>query len=272
MLENVKLGGLQTMDKFYTINCLTDNLDMGNIMISLSKQGIILTQSCMVFRDELKELGINVLNKSNVSYSLEWTDQSLTKEDIMLKLKEDYNIELLEIKASLNLARIVNNIINNRDTFNYQYLTEELLNIGDSKLSMELKIKDYLNRIESDNRTLLITDPFLFKGTEKEKDFLVNILKESKSKNIITYTQSSDGFDEIHKKLEKEGMNLKSYVTTKIHDRFWICPESKKGFVLGTSLNGIGRKLALINDIKANDVYEILSLIKSDAFKAKAIE
>ncbi|MBR1437503.1 MAG: hypothetical protein IJ587_03100 [Synergistaceae bacterium] len=38
------------------------------------------------------------------------------------------------------------------------------------------------------------------------------------------------------------------------HDRFWLCPESKRGFCMGTSLNGIGKKIWRADMLEQDEV------------------
>lgn len=42
------------------------------------------------------------------------------------------------------------------------------------------------------------------------------------------------------------------------HDRFWIS-DRKKGFYTGTSFNGVGKRIALINLLSPDDVTEIIT-------------
>lgn len=45
--------------------------------------------------------------------------------------------------------------------------------------------------------------------------------------------------------------------TDDFHDRFWIS-NRKKGFYTGTSFNGIGKRISLINLLSEDDVTEII--------------
>lgn len=54
-------------------------------------------------------------------------------------------------------------------------------------------------------------------------------------------------------------------VSDDFHDRFWIADQSR-GLVLGTSLNGLGKKYALVDYMASQDVREIV-----DALKARSL-
>ncbi|HDR9508892.1 TPA: hypothetical protein QDC03_007958 [Burkholderia cepacia] len=49
-------------------------------------------------------------------------------------------------------------------------------------------------------------------------------------------------------------------VTDEFHDRFWVDAEKNAGIVMGTSLNGIGKKIALIDHLSESDARDIARL------------
>lgn len=56
--------------------------------------------------------------------------------------------------------------------------------------------------------------------------------------------------------------------TSEFHDRFWIS-NRKKGFYTGTSLNGVGKRISLINTISEEDVRQIVEeLVKNNVIKS----
>ena len=55
-------------------------------------------------------------------------------------------------------------------------------------------------------------------------------------------------------------IEIRDVATDQFHDRFWIDPENGSGIVMGTSLNGIGKKIALIDHLSSSDVAEIAGL------------
>lgn len=50
--------------------------------------------------------------------------------------------------------------------------------------------------------------------------------------------------------------------TEDFHDRFWIA-DGQRGLVMGTSLNGIGRRIFLIDDLSSTDVKDVLAEVES---------
>ena len=55
---------------------------------------------------------------------------------------------------------------------------------------------------------------------------------------------------------------IKTVETEEFHDRFWIDPDAHKGFVMGTSLNGVTKKIALIDHLGREDVMQIAALAR----------
>ena len=55
---------------------------------------------------------------------------------------------------------------------------------------------------------------------------------------------------------------IEDVVTDEFHDRFWIDATNMSGIVMGTSLNGIGKKIALIDHLSKRDASEIAKLAR----------
>ena len=43
------------------------------------------------------------------------------------------------------------------------------------------------------------------------------------------------------------------------HDRFWLCPESGKGMMMGASLNGLGKKICRLHMLEQEEVDALLT-------------
>jgi hypothetical protein len=56
---------------------------------------------------------------------------------------------------------------------------------------------------------------------------------------------------------------IKTVETEEFHDRFWIDPDAHKGLVMGTSLNGVTKKIALIDHLGREDVMQIAALARA---------
>lgn len=145
---------------------------------------------------------------------------------------------------------------------NIEYLTEEVLwkNITDEEKTS--KIIEYIRKINDDEKELLITDPYLFfRPQSGYKEMLINILSGSSFDKIIVFTEENkvdnqllnDVNAALHGKLEIKYSN-------DFHDRYWIA-NRKKGFSIGSSLNGIGKKYCSLQLMDEEDVMDIVGII-----------
>ncbi|MBZ5763059.1 hypothetical protein LAV84_26320 [Rhizobium sp. VS19-DR104.2] len=55
-------------------------------------------------------------------------------------------------------------------------------------------------------------------------------------------------------------IQIKDSISDEFHDRYWLDIDSAKGIVVGTSLNGIGKKISMIDYATSADSMEILRL------------
>lgn len=72
-----------------------------------------------------------------------------------------------------------------------------------------------------------------------------------KKKNMVM-------FQSIETELQNKGIILGfDQRLEECHDRFWYCPETQKGVMFGTSLNGIGKKICRIDELSDLEVKEL---------------
>lgn len=131
--------------------------------------------------------------------------------------------------------------------------TDVLLNIAPAELA----------KLNAENKTLLVTDPYLFppKPYQAYKGELLTILRSTKAKTIVFCAKSKINntlFQEVYNDLQKQGVQL-TFDTRleECHDRFWYCPETEKCVIFGTSMNGIGRKICRIDMLRDDEVVEL---------------
>ena len=48
------------------------------------------------------------------------------------------------------------------------------------------------------------------------------------------------------------------------HDRFWVDPIAAKGFICGTSLNGLGKRYALIDHLQPSDAADVVTALRNE--------
>lgn len=128
--------------------------------------------------------------------------------------------------------------------------------------SLEDTIKRFPD-IGSENNTVIITDPYLFKPKDDNyKNNVILALNNLKASKIIYCNKNQPNnafFTEVANSLQQCTLEYKSM--DRLHDRQWFCIETKKGFFTGTSLNGIDTKICAVDPISeetCNDLYRIL--------------
>lgn len=123
-------------------------------------------------------------------------------------------------------------------------------------------------------KNLLIIDPFLYGKPGVGTCSLFSRLISPFSGHLKKITVISNGQNEINKlPMQNEILKIDCNIaiidikTENFHDRFWINPDEKTGVVMGTSLNGIQKKIALVDKLSESDVLEILDHAKAVGFQ-----
>ncbi|MCC5901620.1 MAG: hypothetical protein JJT87_06810 [Halomonas sp.] len=115
---------------------------------------------------------------------------------------------------------------------------------------------------------LFVVDPYFYPKKldvdEVSKKFvglispIVNELKEivviSNGKNKSSVFSYIDNLQVVNKMLK-----VSNYFSEKFHDRFWLNAEGGRGIVVGASINGIGKKISLVDKLARSDVQKILN-------------
>ena len=117
-------------------------------------------------------------------------------------------------------------------------------------------------------RDLFIIDPYFYSDDpdcvalfEKMMSALSDQLS---SVTFFTNGRTANKSSTMHSALKAVAPNvsIKDVVTDEFHDRFWIDADNMAGIVMGTSLNGIGKKIALIDHLSKLDAREIAKLAR----------
>ena len=147
-----------------------------------------------------------------------------------------------------------------------QVLNEEVLWKNLADVEKVDTILTYINCMSDESKDeLIIIDPYLFKKPKiGEKDTLKDILQSCEYKKIIAIVGKSKADGDYQKEISNLlGDRLEIYYTDEIHDRFWIT-NRKKGFLTGTSINGIGKKYCVIQSIESDDVKAIIDILVNE--------
>ena len=121
---------------------------------------------------------------------------------------------------------------------------------------------------------LIIIDPYLFpeNGNELEYIEIIESIFSAITNDIqkITFITGSKFNKSLVRKTQELLLQMNKSIsirhcTTKIfHDRFWIADESR-GMFVGTSLNGLGKRYALTDYMRDEDVRSIVEELRRNA-------
>jgi len=113
---------------------------------------------------------------------------------------------------------------------------------------------------------LLIIDAFFYDNSPACLALLEKIMRSlsSQLEKITLITQGTHVAmrPAVHAVFEKvvPGVQVKDAVTDEFHDRYWIYADTTRGVIVGTSLNGIGKKVSMIDHASPGDSREIVRL------------
>jgi hypothetical protein len=153
---------------------------------------------------------------------------------------------------------------------NRELILEDIVQKTDKKDKIVEIMKSFLDEIKID-KDLIIIDPYLFSETKDNSyvDFLMLILSDylSRLEKIILITnakvdeQLKNIIEDRIKKINQE-IDIQHFKSDDWHDRFWISNTSEKGILTGTSLNGLGKRYAIIDRLAEVDVKAIIKILK----------
>jgi len=115
-------------------------------------------------------------------------------------------------------------------------------------------------------RHLLIIDAFFYDDKPDCLLLLEKIVRSMSSKlekvTVITHGKRVNMRPAMHNIFSTvvPGIQIYDVITEHFHDRYWIDVENTKGVIVGTSLNGIGKKIAMIDHANFSDTRDILRL------------
>lgn len=114
---------------------------------------------------------------------------------------------------------------------------------------------------------LIIVDPYFYPKLDDVDTVATKFIQliDPIINEIVKITVVSNGINKpsINKYIENlkkanPKIQLENYITQDFHDRFWLNPTAKKGIVVGTSINGIGKKIFLVDTLNRVDVSQVI--------------
>lgn len=167
-----------------------------------------------------------------------------------------FALDVMEAAAERGLSSMLNLSVSMEDITSPSYDFDFIIET----------IQKFTNKILP-SKKLLIIDPYFYADdkptTLSTLRSLVLPLSESLEEICIIHDASHvKGADGVRKLIREvvAGVRLSEITSKKFHDRFWLSPDNKRGVIFGTSLNGIGKKISLVDRLRESDVKELLSL------------
>jgi hypothetical protein len=191
--------------------------------------------------------------------------------DYLMKLerflsKEEYHLSIAD-EEDLCFAIAKEFILKYGTTkmLSMQPLNEQVLPDNTSRDIISDILKTYLRSFIGCS-SILIIDPYLYSSNSDSDyiSFFINLFQDllvsCLTLKIATSPDQNCQLEQsIHNAIKVINPNIRIYTkhTRVFHDRFWIFDDTK-GLLIGTSLNGIGRRYSLIDYLKDDDVKEIV--------------
>lgn len=154
-----------------------------------------------------------------------------------------------------------------------ELLLEHIVTKGTPDNKIIPVVQTYLDRVNIDNE-LIIVDPYFF-AKPKNPNY-VSVLDQILDKYITTIDNlvivtNSFAVDTTVKaniigtlQAKKATINIIHKQHNDYHDRYWISGAREKGLVMGTSLNSLGNKVALLDRLNTTDVRSIITELTND--------
>lgn len=150
--------------------------------------------------------------------------------------------------------------------FEFNIFMEDITSPSMSINDIEKVVAAFVAKLQGAKK-LIIIDPYFFsKSSKTDVAQLFSRLLSQASSNLeeicfITNGRKNEAKNDILSVID-QAITVHHVTTDEFHDRYWIDPDANKGIIMGTSLNGLGNKISLIDHIRADDVAEIVKLAK----------
>ena len=154
--------------------------------------------------------------------------------------------------------------------FRYHITCDSILHPGITVDEVETVILGFIRTLKG-VKNLMIIDAFFYSNEENVLNlFKKMILELSDSLQCITFftqdpkpkdvkKRNPDSMHNILKSINPD-IRIIDIITDEIHDRFWLDADNQKGIVMGTSLNGVTKKLTLIDHLQPSDAREVIDI------------
>ncbi|MDN7602651.1 hypothetical protein [Burkholderia gladioli] len=152
--------------------------------------------------------------------------------------------------------------------YNFYITSDAVMHPGITVSEIEKLILGFVKKL-SGVKNLMIIDPYFYSSEAPVLTLFERMIGE-----LSSGLESVTFFTKVRPKIDRTAMHevltrlvptitIKTVETEEFHDRFWIDPDAYKGIVMGTSLNGVTKKIALIDHLGRKDVMQIAALARA---------
>lgn len=148
--------------------------------------------------------------------------------------------------------------------FNMTEVMEDITSPSMSLNQVETVVTKFVQTLLPATR-LVVVDPYFYKPNKSgDTDAYLSRILGSQAATLKQVYVVSNGQGNMQAKMHSAfsaaapGISVSDTTTNEFHDRFWINPDAGTGIVMGTSLNGLGRRVALVDKLSGGDVQDIL--------------
>jgi len=209
-----------------------------------------------------------------------YSDSPIDREKLLQleRYLNERNIEVRLTDIGYSLSEVQDMLQREGPTYimSLRVLREEILPVTDIKdaSSFGLLIDTLRNKLIqlSPSESLTIVDRYLFsKNIKNQAEYITSfeqivdsVIRKIKRVRFVTQPSYSD---ELYKKTVNLLGKMNPHIYVKhskskyFHDRYWIA-DDQRGIFVGTSLNGLGKKYALVDNIKDSDTNSIMEELR----------
>jgi hypothetical protein len=154
---------------------------------------------------------------------------------------------------------------------NSEPILEHFVVKGESPNKIVSAMHRYLDKVGIDNE-LIIIDPYFLTSSDSTYPNLVDqiiskYLSQLDTIIIITFSNNVNATVkaniELLLKTRKPTLSIVYKTSDDYHDRFWISNHRANGILTGTSINGFGKRYALLERLNTNDVGDIVKSLNT---------
>lgn len=151
--------------------------------------------------------------------------------------------------------------------YNFHITCDAVMHPGIDVDEIEKLILGFVKKLDG-VKNLMIIDPYIYSSDSKVLALFEHMIGELSSclESVTFFTKARSPVDRtgMHMVLSRlvPSIAIMTVETDEFHDRFWIDPDAGKGLVMGTSLNGVSKKIALIDHLGREDVKQIAALAR----------